>query len=153
MNQKFTYIFLSALAYQVTFGQNLKPEVINASGQKLQNGSFQLTYSVGEPLITVIKTQNDILTQGFIQPDVAKFGDNFNYYPNPVTDKLYLENADKIASYKVYDVLGREVFGHRFDQPQRQITINLETLAEAIFIINAFDKTGKRLYSFQVMKK
>ncbi len=133
--------------------QELKPMVINASGQKIQNASFQLTYSIGEPLITVLKNPNDILTQGFIQPDVVKKSEELNYYPNPVIDKLYLENTDKIASYKVFDVVGREVFGRRFDQPQRQIIINLETLSEAVFIINLFDKEGKRLHSFQVMKK
>ncbi len=132
--------------------QDLKPAVINATGQKIQNNNFQLTYSVGEPLITVLKAPSDILTQGFIQPDVTKEGE-FNYYPNPVIDDLYLENADKIASYKIFDVLGREVFGRKLAQPQKKFTINMETLAEAVFIVNLFDKEGKRLYSFQIMRK
>jgi hypothetical protein len=145
-------VLLLGIAGIQAMGQDLKPAVVNATGQKIQSNNFQLTYSVGEPLITVLKAPDDILTQGFIQPDVKKEGE-FNYYPNPVVDELHLENADKIASYKVFDVLGREVFGHRFAQPQRQVTINLETLAEAVFIINLFDKSGKRLYSFQIMKK
>jgi Secretion system C-terminal sorting domain len=127
--------------------------VLNATGQTLRSATFQLTYSVGEPMITVLKNPNDILTQGFIQPETAKKGNEFNFYPNPVADKLYFENAERVASYKIYDMAGREVFGQDFDKPQRVVTVNLEMLAEAIYIVNAFDVEGKRLHSFQIMKK
>ena len=133
--------------------QSTKLSVLNATGQTLRNATFQLTYSVGEPMITVLKNPNDILTQGFIQPETVKKGSEFNFYPNPVADKLYFENAEKIASYKIYDVAGRQVFGQAFDKPQRTVTVNLEMLAEAIYIVNAFDSEGKRLHSFQIMKK
>ncbi len=133
--------------------QSTKLSVLNAAGQTLRNATFRLTYSVGEPMVTVLKNPNDILTQGFIQPETVKKGNEFDFYPNPVADKLYFENAEKIASYKVYDMAGRQVFGQAFDKPQRTVTVNVEMLAEAIYIVNAFDSEGKRLHSFQIMKK
>ena len=137
----------------LTQAQPTKPSVLNATGQTLRNATFQLTYSVGEPMVTVLKNPNDILTQGFIQPETVKKVSEFNFYPNPVADKLYFENAEKIASYKVYDMAGRQVFGQALSKPQRTVTVNLEMLAEALYIVNAFDSEGKRLHSFQIMKK
>ena len=151
--RKTTVAIFAFLFANAAIAQTPKPAVVNATGQKIQNASFQLTYSVGEPLVTVISTPNDILTQGFIQPDVASKADAFNYYPNPVIDELVLENVRRVTSYKVYDLVGREVLGGRIDRSRRRFVINLSSLTEAGYIVNTYDQANKRLHSFQVVKR
>lgn len=65
------------------YAQNLSPQVINSAGGYGTIGtgtnSIEVYYNIGEPVINTISNGTNMLTQGFLQPDIlGKFGLNIS---------------------------------------------------------------------------
>lgn len=79
--------------------QSLSPTVIASSGGFFSNANGSLSYTVGEmTMVQTFTSSNNILTQGFQQPNDNIVGlldfvkdptGTFVLYPNPVVDKLW----------------------------------------------------------------
>ena len=71
--------------------QTITPSVINSAGGGGSVGStgYEVYYNIGEPCVTTIKNDSNIITQGFLQPDIiGKFGLTATAFvtPNSCTD-------------------------------------------------------------------
>ncbi|MBI3520507.1 MAG: gliding motility-associated C-terminal domain-containing protein [Bacteroidetes bacterium] len=74
------------------FSQTVSPAVINSAGGGGQIGSSNLEvyYNIGEPIVSTALNSNNIITQGFLQPDiVGEFGLTASAFvtPNSCADK------------------------------------------------------------------
>jgi gliding motility-associated-like protein len=72
--------------------QSISPQVINSAGGGGQVGSsnVEVYYNIGEPIITTVGNANNVITQGFLQPDiVGAFGLSASAFitPNSCADK------------------------------------------------------------------
>ena len=72
-------IYLFTIIGCKAFSQSLSPQVINSAGGYGTIGtgtnSIEVYYNIGEPVINTIGNGTNLLTQGFLQPDVlGKFG-------------------------------------------------------------------------------
>ena len=79
--KKLIYIFI--VIGSNVFSQSLSPQVINSAGGYGTIGtgtnSIEVYYNIGEPVINTIGNGANLLTQGFLQPDVlGKFGLNIS---------------------------------------------------------------------------
>jgi hypothetical protein len=101
-------------------------------------------------VITTISGGDRHLTQGFLQPELPKGPDRFDYYPNPVVDDLFLFSAEDVQSVQVYDLSGREVFRANYTSGK---PISLKLLSGASYLINTYDKAGKTLHKFTIIKQ
>jgi gliding motility-associated-like protein len=77
--KKLIYIFI-VIGCKV-FSQSLSPQVINTAGGSGSVGtgttSVQVYYNIGEPIVNTISNGANVLTQGFLQPDIlGNFGLN-----------------------------------------------------------------------------
>ena len=75
--KKLIYIFI-VIGCKV-FSQSLSPQVINSAGGSGSVGTgsaaVQVYYNIGEPIINTIGNGTNLLTQGFLQPDIlGNFG-------------------------------------------------------------------------------
>lgn len=100
------------------FSQTLERSVIGAYGASGSNGTIEVDMTVGEVAITTGQTGSIIVTQGFHQPDDGITGIedplgisvNYSLYPNPTTEKLFLELSTENATellVEIVDVRGR----------------------------------------------
>src|ERR1700752_3064094 len=65
------------LCFAKLFSQSISPQVINSAGGGGQVGTtgVEVYYNIGEPIVSTINNGTDVITQGFLQPDiVGKFG-------------------------------------------------------------------------------
>lgn len=66
------------LSATCAWGQNpsISPQVINAAGNHAQVGSsgIWITSNIGEPFVTTLESGGNMVTQGFIQPEVISVG-------------------------------------------------------------------------------
>ncbi len=140
---------------RIIVAQNLSPTVVNASGGVIQNTSNSLEWSLGELVVSTLTSPDNILTQGFLQPQtgfVPTEGifdeSHFSAFPNPVFDKLVFQtdNPD-IAIILVHDVSGRLVLQTAFQQ-----SIDLQHLNSGMYIISLFNKQTQFLHSFKINK-
>ena len=92
---KTTYLLIfSTLLSFVALAQGSNPEVISASGNSIQNNSFQLDWTLGEVTITTIENNTSQITQGFHQPyfeitstnEIPSEYGNIEIFPNPTFD-------------------------------------------------------------------
>jgi len=69
---KFFYTLLLAMsAFNFTLAQQLSPSVISSAGASFQTQSFSLDYTLGETFVTTLSNGQNILTQGFHQPQAG----------------------------------------------------------------------------------
>lgn len=97
--------------------QNVSSSVIALTGDhRVIPGKSQITWTLGEPVIDPLRTQDLLLTQGFHQPElrtVTSFVDpgfefQLSIFPNPTNGQLALKTTypDKIKYY-LADMSGR----------------------------------------------
>jgi gliding motility-associated-like protein len=70
-------VIIMVLCFANVFSQSISPQVINSAGGGGTVGStgVEVYYNIGEPLVSTIGNGTDVITQGFLQPDiVGKFG-------------------------------------------------------------------------------
>ncbi len=87
MNIKKMILILMLIAYMPysIFSQTISPFVINTCGGEGNVGNVYLYYNIGETVINTISNSNNIITQGFLQPDAGKFNLLANYTITPVS--------------------------------------------------------------------
>ncbi|MES2763684.1 MAG: gliding motility-associated C-terminal domain-containing protein [Bacteroidota bacterium] len=72
--------------------QSISPQVFNSAGGGGQVGSsnIEVYYNIGEPIVATVGNANNVITQGFLQPDiVGEFGLTASAFitPNTCADK------------------------------------------------------------------
>ena len=120
--KKLYFVFAIALSSLGMNAQSLTPQVIASTGGFSSNANGSLSYTVGEmTMVQTFSANNNILTQGFQQPNDQVLGliditqddfGSFVVYPNPAVDNAYLgftlPEAGKVT-IALYDVIGQKV--------------------------------------------
>ena len=72
---------------------------------------------------------------------------SFNIYPNPVSDKLYIETEVEIEEVVVYDVFGRqqvtEIPSHQGD-----LSIDVADLNSGVYFVKVVTENGETVQRF-----
>lgn len=151
-------IFLSCCALLFVWtarAQTIQPSVVNASGGSIQNPTVFVEWSLGEPAITTISNTENIVTQGFLQPNLTISGvagllpgEEITVYPNPVTDHLlFRTNSTRVSSLVFTDLLGRTVLEHSFAGD-----LDVQTLPSGIYFISLLDSSKRLVCTFKIIK-
>jgi hypothetical protein len=120
--KKLYFVFAASLLSLGMSAQSLTPQVIASTGGFSSNNNGSLSYTVGEmTMVQTFSNNNNILTQGFQQPNDLSVGlldvtqdefGSFVVYPNPAVDNTWLAfqmpEAGKVTIC-LYDVLGQKV--------------------------------------------
>ncbi|SDL12258.1 Por secretion system C-terminal sorting domain-containing protein [Catalinimonas alkaloidigena] len=123
--------------------QSLGPTLLAPAGGVSTDGAFTLSWSVGEPVVETFSTPEITLTQGFHQANlviskVDRHPEAFQVqvFPNPTSDQVTLELAQKPGQYvvcKLLDVQGRTLLTERITQDQQQL--DLRALSAGTYIL------------------
>lgn len=137
-------LLLSSFAFTLNFvnAQSLSHQTTNSAGGTVKISTFNIDYSVGETITETINGNSNILTQGFIQPEVkiqtglsffkSEEGCQFSIFPNPTIE--YLEyNSKEVdeASFEIYSMTGELVGKYRSINK----TINVSSLSKGTYLI------------------
>jgi hypothetical protein len=152
---RWTILLLTLLFFQTMGAQSTSPTVVNSAGGVIQNNSHSLEWSLGELAVSTLTSPNNLLTQGFLQPNVIIVGteDLFDesrlmVFPNPVSDWLNLQtDIPDIKTIQVHDVLGRLVLQREF-----QPLLDVQRLESGTFIISLFNKQNQFLHALKINK-
>lgn len=148
------WVFL-LIFVQTSDAQNLSPTVLNSSGGVIQNSAISLEWSLGELAVSTIGTPSNLLTQGFLQPNLNIVGtedlfdeSRFAVFPNPVSGFLALRtDIQDIKTIQVHDVFGRLAVQSHF-----QPVLDLNNLDSGVFIVTLFNGRNQFLHSFKICK-
>lgn len=152
---RWTILFLTLLFSQTMGAQSTSPTVVNSAGGVIQSNSHSLEWALGELAVSTLASSNNLLTQGFLQPNVIIVGteDLFDesrlaVFPNPVSDWLNLQtDIPDIKTIQVHDVLGRLVLQREF-----QPLLDIHQLASGTLIISLYNKQNQFLHALKINK-
>lgn len=145
--QNFTIGFLCLLLCQNGFSQS----VINTTGTTISNHAFTFEYSIGEIAITTHLSQENILTQGLLQPTVKVNNPDCDIvnaallsFENPTRNKVRIVGRyDWITDYQIYAADGKLVRVAKFQNNY----IDIAELPAAVYFIKLYPgcNTGNRV--------
>jgi hypothetical protein len=111
----FFTLFSTALSPLVA--QQLSNRVVNSTGGTGNLGTYNFSYSVGEPISTTISSPKNALTQGFLQPNILRTsgrffvaigeGCDFVVFPNPVADRMFANRDIRGLSFEIFNDIGQ----------------------------------------------
>jgi hypothetical protein len=147
-------LFLTVIS---SYGQ----ELVSTSSGDCANTTYQLSWSIGEPISETFAQSNKIVTQGFQQSKLIitsiKTVSGFNYsvgvFPNPTVDVINLK-IDKGDFSKIkcviYNLNGDLVINQSFNSTGLQV--NLEKFPSATYIMRIFENNNE-IQTFKIVKK
>lgn len=151
-------LFLSVflLLTIIVRGQSLSPQVFASAGNYFDNGTFSLSWTLGEPIIETFTTVNIILTQGFQQPYLTPVGigtlsreDSYvKIYPNPTynivrVDLRYGKSGQ--LELQLINGLGQLIRSDQLNvekNQQNNYYFDISDLAAGVYHLHLFDKDG-----------
>ncbi len=145
-------------------GQSLDRQVTASSGDYATAGNLQLSWTVGEVMVTTESSSNLVITQGFQQPDGMAVG-----IQSPVNDlavSLFPNPTEGMLTLKLSSATNREVQLQWFDMLGQGLgkvqiatvngnytrTFDLRPFAAGTYFLLLRDAQGRVIESFKVEK-
>ena len=123
----------TATAYHASSGLNLKTISGHRDGPNATECPGHKVYDMLPAIRTGVKDLIDNCAVLGVDDD---FFENFKIYPNPFSDKLYIENnlvEDEFLNIKLYDITGRLVFEADKSMNKEISEVNLSFLSSGLY--------------------
>ena len=121
-------------------------EVVSTGGGQSESNEYQLSWTIGEPVISTFTATGNILTQGFHQtklivtPISSLVQDlKIKVYPNPTTQKVFIDvGLQQNFHYELYNAGGELLKKNTLELAINEI--NTEAFANGTYYIKIHDK-------------
>ena len=144
-------------------------QVFSSAGMQIMHSGSRLYWTVGEPLMQKLKVDEGRLMQGFQQklsqgileendstftPTVRAIGDNLVYYPNPVRNRLTIEDPDRVVNnIMVYDQSGNLVIDTFREDANQIFIVDMSSLPNGLFFFRVLTEEDQLIKRFRVLKQ
>lgn len=141
--------------------QSIAPEVIASAGEHYDNGSVQLSWTLGEVMIDTYDNGNNIVTQGFHQTQLTvtaierEIVDiDMNIYPNPTSEFLNIDlgRNDKDINLQLYDMSGKLIHKDVINAYDTRYVLPMQSVATGKYLVQMQSVDGKLNTTHQVVK-
>lgn len=158
---KFLTIFFLSLLPIIGLAQSISPEVIASAGEHFDNGTVQLSWTLGEVMIDTYDNGSNILTQGFHQTEltITSIEENLsdirmNLYPNPTSQDLNIElgNNEKDINVLLYDMSGKLIHKDVINAYDTKYVLPMQSVATGKYLVQTQTEDGKMNATHQVVK-
>ena len=158
---KFLTILSFAILPFVGMAQSIEPEVIASAGEHFDNGTTQLSWTLGEVVIDTYDNGTNILTQGFHQTQLTvtsieeTLADiRVNLYPNPTSEFLNIElgNNEKDINLQLFDMSGKLVHKDVINAYDTKYVLPMQSVSTGKYLIQMQSEDGKMNTTHQVVK-
>lgn len=157
------FLTIVSLAVLPMFGmaQSISPEVIASAGEHYDNGTTQLSWTLGEVVIDTYDNRTNVLTQGFHQTQLTVTSIEetlsnvrLNMYPNPTSELLNIElgNNESDIELKLFDMGGKLVYTNKIEAYQTKYVVPMNAVATGNYLIQMSSVDGKMNTTHKVMK-
>lgn len=159
--KKTSLLLIVIFGYILSYGQNLKPDVITSSGGIYANSNNSISWTIGECISETFANVNNTLTQGYQQGnyDIETAIDNtenlikINLFPNPTLNFVNLEihlQQKLNYFYRLFDSDGQCLKNGKITSEKSGIS--LLGFSNSTYILNVFTSDQKLLKSFKILK-
>lgn len=139
------------------FAQSVTPELVSSSG----GGNAILQWSLGEPVIITVESNDNVLTQGFHQTlltitsldELTQEEIAINIYPNPVMSSFSInlnQSPKEPVSWKLFDMNGKVVMMDKMNAASG--SYNVAHLSSGVYLLQ-MDVSDKASKSWRIVKQ
>ncbi len=138
--------------------QSISPQVVSSAGNHFSNGTHQISFTLGEPVIATQSNSGTTLTQGFHQSKLSVISiaelvseSGIKVYPNPVVQNLNIEttNLGNDVWLNLYSTNGKLVLQKKMSGSEE--SLNMETLAEGTYFLS-LKSANATIQTFSIIK-
>ncbi|MCX7551564.1 T9SS type A sorting domain-containing protein [Xanthomarina sp. F2636L] len=160
MKTQTTFILLFGFVLG-TFAQNIDKQVVASAGSTNSNSNYQLTSTVGEPVIG-LKAATVNINQGFLAGVNSNAtltveelieSKTIKIYPNPVTDIVNISIPDNNENVRVviYNAIGKQVGKYTINKALQNL--NLSHLSGGMYLVQLHFTDTTNSKSFKIIKQ
>jgi len=133
--------------------------VIANAGDYYDDGTNQLSFTLGETVIQTVGTKATFLTQGFQQSafiittveELTPFNYQVKAFPNPTGGVLYVEtNQSFPMNLSVIDINGKQIM--QSESRNKVSQLDFSNLPNAAYLLRVTDESGTQIKTFQIQK-
>ena len=147
---------------KISVSQDISPQLISSCGEQFENDSYQLSWSIGECVISSLESGDYVLTQGFHQSSYdietaieTQLGIELNLkvYPNPTSDFLTLETGQSELNemqYQILDLKGSVLENSNFNNNLERL--DFTSYSSGIYFI-IIKQDNQLIKSFKIIKQ
>lgn len=155
-----TTLSLAVLPF-IGMAQSITPEVIASAGEHYNNGTTQLSWTLGEVTVATYDNGTNILTEGFHQTQltvtsVEEVLSNvrLNIYPNPTSELLNIEfgNNGQDITLQLFDMSGKLIHTDKVEAYQAKYVLPMNEVATGNYLVQMQSVDGKMTTTHKVMK-
>ncbi len=160
--KKIIFLFFPVATTFMATGQSISPEVIASAGTHFTGSNAQLSWTIGEPVITTVSNGSNIITQGFHQTllnvtaieEQSNAGISVNVYPNPVSDLLNISftNNLKDLQLELFDMNGKLLQANKIGSAQGTAQVSMAEYARANYLLRIYAIDGSANYTYKIEK-
>jgi hypothetical protein len=158
---KFLTIISLSLFPFLGMAQSITPEVIASAGEHYDNGTVQLSWTLGEVMVDTYDNGTNILTQGFHQTEltVTSIEENLaevtmNLYPNPTAEYLNISLRNNLndIDLQLYDMSGKLIHKDVINANDTKYVLPMQTVAAGNYLIQMQSEDGSLNTTHKVIK-
>lgn len=156
-----SFIFLLSTIPLIGQAQSIQSSVISGGGGHETNVSNSASWTLGESLITTLQQGNEILTQGFQQPNYY-LTDIFNVeeqqivvsvFPNPTQGNISISFSKMTKEpyrLEIKDMQGKCLNNYELNLLENNISV--EMLAKGMYIFGISSNASSSMINFKIVK-
>lgn len=160
--KKIIFTLLPFAAAAFANAQSISPQVIASAGTHYTGSNAQLSWTIGEPVITTISNGNNTITQGFHQTllnvtsveEQSLAGVNVTVFPNPTSDVLNINLTNNLKNLQMdlFDMTGKLLQARGIGASEGNVQINMTEYARANYLLRVYSADGSVNYTYKVQK-
>ena len=148
----------------VGFSPGIAQQVTSAFGGESTLEKAELAYTLGEPIVGTIEVEKIQLTQGYHQPNLsiqlvyekALEGLEINVFPNPTSDKIYVEMTQSSDQETMYELTLKNLMGQTVQtlhsNLRQRLNLDVSGMAAQPLFLEVKNDRGEVLTRFKVLK-
>ncbi len=156
--RKTIIIAISILFSGVIFAQESNLQIISSAGDQFAEADMNISYTIGEPVVSTLQNDNYTLTQGYHQSGSTVTRIDFSesreldlkLFPNPTTRFLNINGEVTGLTCIVYDMSGKLI--HQEEVSGSNLVLDLSYYADGTYLLNLLDASGKPVEKFKIVK-
>lgn len=154
-------IILFFALFVFTVANIIAQEVVSTAGETQSISGYEISWTLGEPIIQTISSGSTILTQGFHQSKltvtaidellVSDFG--LKVYPNPTSEFIVIKinKLENNPAFSLYNLSGKLLQSQSIYATETQI--NLNEYASGTYLLKLNQEFNQPLQTFKIVKK
>lgn len=155
--KKYLLFSFTLFASFVIFGQ----EVVSSAGETNVAQGYEVSWTIGEPVIETVSSGTNILTQGFHQSklrvtavnDIRPNNLEVNVYPNPTQEFIIilLNEVTENTGFELYNMSGEILKEKKIYS--LETSVSLKNYTSGSYLLKLISNKNQPLQTFKIVKE